>query len=60
MTKKQRIEDLEAALKDIFALMDENKLVRNVSNDNDPLWSLHALNFVRRLAKAKALIEDNG
>ncbi|MGI9293431.1 MAG: hypothetical protein ACR2PS_05560 [Pseudomonadales bacterium] len=51
------IGQLQEALQDLFSMMDEKLLVRNISNDGDPLWSLHALNFTRRLAKAHKLIE---
>ena len=60
VVKDKRIDELEGALTDLFAMMDEMLLVRNIENDDDPLWSLHALNFTRRLQKAhQALGEDD-
>lgn len=41
--------ELLAALKDVFKMMDEGYLVRDVSNDGDQLWALTALRIVTRL-----------
>jgi hypothetical protein len=41
------------ALRDVFALMDENELVRNTAFDADPKWMIKAANFVIRLKKAQ-------
>jgi len=56
-TASERIKQLEAALKDMFLLIDERWLVRNIENDDDPLWALNQLNFVRRLARNQKPIE---
>lgn len=50
-------EALVAALRDVFALIDEGHLVRNVANDGDPKWALAALKFVERMARAHAALE---
>ncbi len=57
---ERRIDALEAALKDMFLLIDEHKLVRNIDNDDDPLWALHQLDFVRRLAANQKPIGEPG
>ena len=48
---------LRVALKDMFALVDEGKLVRDISHDHDPLWTLEVLKLVRRLKANKEAIE---
>ena len=45
-------------LKDLFWLIDESWLVRDISNDGDPLWALKQVGYVRRLAKAKAVLDS--
>ena len=45
-------------LKDLFRLLDEGKLVRDISNDHDPNWALNAADLVARLAKAKLAVAD--
>jgi len=50
------IERLTAALKDMFALMDEGLLVRDMSHDNDPMWAVRQIKFVQRLCEANALL----
>ena len=52
------IERVREALEDMFALIDENQLVRNIENDDDPLWALNSLAFVRRLAKNQKALDD--
>ncbi len=49
---------LHSALQDVFDLIDQNWLVRNIKNDDDPLWALQQLNQVRRLAKAKEVLDS--
>lgn len=44
--------ELLAGLKDVFALMQEGFLVRDISKDGDPLWALNSLRFVTRLKEA--------
>lgn len=46
------IERLRAALKDMFALMDEGWFVRNTSEDHKPSFAMRQLAFVQRLRKA--------
>ena len=48
-------ETLEA-LKDVFALIEEGFLVRDVSRDADPLWALDSIRFITRLKDAYAAI----
>ena len=46
-----------AALKDVFALIDEGWLVRDTSDDGTPGFAMRQLGHVRRLAQARAAIE---
>lgn len=50
------VKELADALRDIFALMDEHQLVRNVSDDHKPDYAIRMLGFGRRLAKAAAAL----
>ncbi len=52
----ERIRALEGALADVFALIDEGFLVRDISKDADPLWVLNSLRFVTRLKVAHAVL----
>jgi hypothetical protein len=49
--------NLLEALEDIFALMDENKLVRNTSSDHLDSFATESVKFVMRLSKAQKAIE---
>lgn len=42
----------QAALADLFAMIDEQLLVRNTSHDNEPDWTMRLAKFACRLAKA--------
>jgi len=53
-----RQELLEAALKDMFALIDEGWLVRDIRRDGNPLWALEQIGNVRRLADAKKALDN--
>ena len=53
---RAEIERLEDALRDLFAMMDEGLLVRDISQDHDPMWALRALEFTQRLAKAQQVL----
>ena len=46
------------ALANLFYLIDENWLVRNIKDDDDPLWALKQLNYVRKLADAKCVLDS--
>lgn len=48
--------DLLAALKDMFALMDEGLLVRDTEGDGKSGWSIRVLGLVSRLKAADAAI----
>lgn len=45
-----RIAKLEGALEDVFALIDEGKLVRDTSKDHQESWAIESIGFVNRLA----------
>ena len=58
--KDQRIAELSAALKDMFSLIDEGFLCRDISRDAEPGWAIEQLGFVQRLAaNNKAISEDS-
>lgn len=44
---------LVEGLKDIFALLDEEQLVRNTQRDSDEGWALQAMKFTARLQSAQ-------
>lgn len=48
--------ELLAALKDIFAMMDEGLLVRDTTNDADSGWAIKQLRLVSRLSQAQSAI----
>lgn len=48
--------DLLAALKALMGDIDSGLLVRDISRDNDPGWTMRMFEFVRRLAAAQAAI----
>ena len=52
---KQRNE-LLAACKDIFALMDEGFLVRSTADDHEPDWAIKNVPFVMRLNQIRVAI----
>lgn len=45
--------ELLAGLVDMFALMDEGVLVRNIAQDGDPMWAVKAMSIVARLRAAQ-------
>lgn len=49
---------LEAALKDVFAMIDEGLLVRNTAFDHEPEWAMQALRFTQRLQKAYVPVSE--
>lgn len=51
-----RRNELFYALKDVFALIDENWLVRDISRDGEEGWGLRQLPYIQRLAKARAVL----
>ncbi len=53
------IERLREALVDLFALMDEHLLVRDISKDSEPNFHMRTIRFVERLAKARAALIDS-
>ena len=40
------------ALKDLFKMMDEGLLVRDISQDHSPDWATRSMSFVMRIKKA--------
>lgn len=44
-----REQALHEALTDMFAMLDEGLLVRDISKDGEPDWPLRMVKFVRRL-----------
>jgi hypothetical protein len=54
---KAEIDELSAALADVFALMDEGYLVRDISGDAEPGFAMRQLPYVERLTKARATLE---
>ncbi len=48
--------DLLAALKSLLADIDSGVLVRDITRDGEPGWSMHMLDFVKRLQSAQAAI----
>lgn len=52
-------DDLRAALTDMFALIDEGLLVRNIEKDAEPSWAMRQVRFVQRLAKAQAALNPH-
>lgn len=48
--------ELLAALKSVMSDIDNGVLVRNVSRDGEPNWSLEMLSFVRRLQECQHAI----
>ena len=53
-----RVVELEGALRDMFALIDDGFLCRDISRDAEPGWSIKMLGFVQRLAKNKQALKD--
>jgi hypothetical protein len=49
---------LEDALREIFALIDEGLLVRDISRDHEPGWAVRSMELVGRLKQARAVLED--
>jgi hypothetical protein len=47
---------LKIALQDMFKLIEEGWLVRDISQDAKPVFAMRQLGFVSRLAKAKAAL----
>jgi hypothetical protein len=45
------------ALRDMFAMIDEGLLVRDISHDHEPDFYMKAIQFSMRLAKAKKALE---
>ena len=59
-TLKQRGEEnerLRKAIEDIFAMMDEGLLVRNIEHDGEADWALRNMKLVMRLKEALAALE---
>lgn len=51
------------ALEDVFKMIDEGKLVRDISKDSDPDYAMRSMDFVMRLKKnyeAMRRIEELG
>jgi len=52
-------EKQQAALTDVFALIDEGYLVRDIANDGEPGFAMRQLPYVQRLVKARATLSDS-
>lgn len=50
----------DEALEDLFALMDENYLIRDISSDSEPDFALRQLPYIMRLKKAKEALALTG
>jgi hypothetical protein len=48
------------ALRDMFAMIDEGVLCRDISKDARAGWDLQILGTVRRLADAKKALDESG
>ncbi len=48
--------DLLAALKLIWSMFDDGRIVRNIANDGEPDWALKMLNFTRELQSIQKAI----
>lgn len=48
--------DLLDAIEDVFRLMDEGFLVRNIEDDGQSDWAIKALPAIQRLQKAQAAV----
>lgn len=48
--------DLLAALKLIWSMFDDGRIVRNIANDGEPDWALKMLNFTRELQTIQSAI----
>lgn len=48
--------DMRAALKSVLTLIDEGKLVRDISGDSEPDWALRQLPLVRTLQACRAAL----
>ncbi len=56
---ERRIQALEAALRDMFALIDERFLVRNIEGDAASDWAIKTVGFLKRLANNHAILHDS-
>lgn len=54
----EREQELHDALKDMFDMLDEGILVRDVSKDGQPDWVLRTLQIVRRLKKNMDALDE--
>lgn len=58
---RTRVAQLQAALAALFGRVEDGTLVRDVSRDTEPGWSLRAATFVMELQRAhEALTTDDG
>ena len=53
-----REQELEAALADMFALIDEGFLCRSTRLDHEPDWALRVSRGIARMAKAARLLPE--
>ena len=56
---QKKIQRLRAALTDLFVMMDEGVLVRDISGDAKPDYVTRMLKFVKRLAAAKQALGES-
>ena len=55
--KCEEADKLREALTDMFALLDEGILVRDISHDHEDDWALSMVPFIQRLAKNKEALD---
>lgn len=51
---------LRAALLDVFKMIDEGMLVRDITKDGDEFWAFEMLKLVSRLKQARAALKTEG
>lgn len=49
---------LRVALLDMFKMIDEGMLVRDITKDGDEFWAFEMLKFVSRLNQARAVLSE--
>jgi len=50
--------DATAVLRELFALIEDGTLVRDISRDAEPGWAMRQLPLVQALARAKQILDD--
>jgi len=57
---RQRIEQLEAALRKLLGFLEDGTLCRDISRDHEPGWAMRQLPLVQTLTEVKALLHPPG